>query len=104
MVDRGIGRAPAGVELAVYYCALEALQNASKHAGSEVQAVVTLARARDELVFEVRDDGPGFEPGTNGDGIGLVSMRDRIGAVGGRLEIRSARGAGTSVRGTVPVA
>jgi len=103
MVDRGIGRAPAGVELAVYYCALEALQNASKHAGSEVQAVVTLARARDELVFEVRDDGPGFEPGTNGDGIGLVSMRDRIGAVGGRLEIRSAPGAGTSVRGTVPV-
>jgi signal transduction histidine kinase len=104
MVDRGIGRAPAGVELAVYYCALEALQNASKHAGPDVQAVVTLARARAELVFEVRDDGLGFEPGANGDGIGLVSMRDRIGAVGGRLEIRSARGAGTSVRGTVPVA
>jgi len=104
MVDRGFGRAPAGVELAVYYCALEALQNASKHAGQDVQAVVTLARARAELVFEVRDDGLGFEPGANGDGIGLVSMRDRIGAVGGRLEIRSARGAGTSVRGTVPVA
>ena len=104
MVDRGFGRAPAGVELAVYYCALEALQNASKHAGPDVQAVVTLARARAELVFEVRDDGLGFEPGANGDGIGLVSMRDRIGAVGGRLEIRSARGAGTSVRGTVPVA
>ena len=103
MVDRGFGRAPAGVELAVYYCALEALQNASKHAGPDVQAVVTLARARAELVFEVRDDGLGFEPGANGDGIGLVSMRDRIGAVGGRLEIRSAPGAGTSVRGTVPV-
>jgi signal transduction histidine kinase len=103
MVDRGIGRAPAGVELALYYCALEALQNASKHAGAGVQAVVTLVRTRDELVFEVRDDGCGFEPGSNGDGIGLVSMRDRIGAVGGRLEIRSAPGAGTSVRGTVPV-
>jgi signal transduction histidine kinase len=103
MVDRGIGRAPAGVELALYCCALEALQNASKHAGAGVQAVVTLVRTRDELVFEVRDDGCGFEPGSNGDGIGLVSMRDRIGAVGGRLEIRSAPGAGTSVRGTVPV-
>jgi len=104
MVDRGIGRGPAGVELALYYCALEALQNVAKHAGPEVQAVVTLAHARDELVFEVRDDGHGFDPGANGDGIGLVSMRDRIGAVGGRLEIRSAPGAGTSVRGTVPAA
>jgi len=103
MVDRGVGRAPAGVELAVYYCALEALQNAAKHAGPRTQAVVTLARTGGELVFEIRDDGCGFEPGANGDGIGLVSMRDRIGAVGGRLEIRSATGAGTSVRGTVPV-
>jgi signal transduction histidine kinase len=104
MIDRGVGRAGAGVELAVYYCALEALQNAAKHAGADAQALVTLARTQGELVFEVRDDGRGFEPGRNGDGIGLVSMRDRIGAVGGRLEIRSAPGAGTSVRGTVPAA
>jgi signal transduction histidine kinase len=104
MVDRSVGRAPAGVELAVYYCALEALQNAAKHAGPDAQAVVTLARSPGELVFEVRDDGCGFEPGVDGDGIGLVSMRDRIGAVGGRLEVRSAPGAGTSVRGTVPAA
>jgi signal transduction histidine kinase len=104
MVDRGVGRAAAGVELAVYYCALEALQNAAKHAGPDAQAVVTLARSPGELVFEVRDDGCGFEPGTGGDGIGLVSMRDRVGAVGGRLEVRSASGAGTSIRGTVPAA
>jgi signal transduction histidine kinase len=102
MIDRGIGRAPAGVELAVYYCTLEALQNAVKHAGPDAQAVVTLARTHDELVFEIRDDGVGFDSSANGDGIGLVSMRDRVGAVGGRLEIRSAPGAGTSVRGTVP--
>ncbi|HSC50879.1 MAG TPA: ATP-binding protein [Gaiellaceae bacterium] len=104
MIDRGIGRAPAGTELAIYYCALEALQNAAKHAGPSAQAVVTLARSRDELVFEIRDDGTGFDPPANGEGIGLLSMRDRIGAVGGRLEIRSSPGAGTSVRGTVPVA
>jgi signal transduction histidine kinase len=104
MIDRGVGRAAAGVELAVYYCALEALQNAAKHAGPNAQAVVTLARTQGELVFEVRDDGRGFEPGGNGDGIGLVGMRDRIGAVGGRLEVRSAPGAGTSVRGMVPAA
>jgi signal transduction histidine kinase len=104
MVDRGIGRASPGVELAVYYCALEALQNVARHAGPNAHAVVTLARTSDELVFEVRDDGVGFDGGGHGDGIGLVSMRDRIGAVGGRLEIRSAPGAGTSVRGTVPAA
>ena len=104
MIDRGIGRASPGVELAVYYCALEALQNVARHAGPDAHAVVTLARTSDELVFEIRDDGVGFDPGDDGDGIGLVSMRDRIGAVGGRLEIRSARDAGTSVRGTVPAA
>jgi signal transduction histidine kinase len=102
LVDRGIGRAAPGIELAVYYCALEALQNVARHAGPDAHAVVTLARTNGELVFEVRDDGVGFEPGDHGDGIGLVSMRDRLGAVGGRLEIRSATGAGTSVRGTVP--
>jgi signal transduction histidine kinase len=102
MIDRGIGRATAGVELAVYYCTLEALQNAAKHAGQDAQAVVTLARTHDELVFEVRDDGDGFDSSAHVGGIGFVSMRDRVGAVGGRLEIRSAPGAGTSVRGTVP--
>ena len=102
MVDRGIGRASAGVELAIYYCVLEALQNAAKHAGPEAQAVVTLDRTRDELEFEVRDDGVGFEPAALGEGLGLVSMRDRIGAVGGRLEIRSAPGTGTTVCGSVP--
>ena len=102
MIDRGFGRARARVELAVYYCALEALQNAAKHAGPEAQAVVTLARTSDELVFEILDDGVGFDPADHGDGLGLVSMRDRVGAVGGRLEVRSAPGAGTSVRGTVP--
>jgi signal transduction histidine kinase len=104
MVDRGIGRAAAGVELALYYCALEALQNVARHGGPDAHATVTLARTSDELVFEVRDDGVGFDADDHTDGIGLVSMRDRIGAVGGRLEIRSAPGAGTSVRGTVPLA
>jgi signal transduction histidine kinase len=105
MIDRGIGRASPGIELAIYYCTLEALQNVARHAGPEARAVVTLARTSQELVFEVRDDGVGFDPAEqDGDGIGLVGMRDRIGAVGGRLEIRAAPGAGTSVRGSVPLA
>jgi signal transduction histidine kinase len=102
MVDRGVGRASPRVELAIFYCALEALQNAAKHAGPEAQVVVTLDRTAGELEFEVRDDGRGFEPSQHATGIGLVSMRDRIGAAGGTLEIRSAPGRGTTVHGTVP--
>jgi signal transduction histidine kinase len=102
MVDRGIRRASARVELAVFYCVLEALQNAAKHAGPDAQVVVTLGRTARELEFEVRDDGRGFDSTQQAAGIGLVSMRDRIGAAGGRLEIRSAPGRGTTVRGAVP--
>lgn len=102
VVDHGVGRAAAGTELAIYFCALEALQNVSKHAGKSARAVVTLSRAVGEVDFEVRDDGAGFDPAAHADGIGLVSMRDRIGAVGGRLEIRSSPGEGTTVSGSVP--
>ena len=101
--DRGVGRAAAGTELAIYFCVLEALQNVGKHAGKGARATVMLAREGREIEFEVRDDGVGFDPAAHADGIGLVSMRDRIGAVGGRLEIRSSPGAGAAVRGSVPV-
>ena len=83
VVDRGIERAPAGTELAIYFCVLEAMQNVAKHAGAEARAVVTLGRTGDTIEFEIRDDGVGFAPAVETEGIGLVSMRDRIGAVGG---------------------
>ncbi len=102
VVDRGIERAPAGTELAIYFCVLEALQNVAKHAGAEARAVVTLGRTGDTIEFEIRDDGVGFAPAVETEGIGLVSMRDRIGAVGGILEIRSSPSAGATVHGSVP--
>lgn len=88
-------------EAAVYFCCLEALQNVSKHApGSEV--AVTLAASGDEFCFAVSDEGPGFALGTS-PGAGLVNLRDRIEGVGGRIEIVTAPGRGTVVRGSVPV-
>jgi signal transduction histidine kinase len=102
VVDHGVGRAQAGTELAIYYCVLEALQNVVKHAGPRAGAVVTLTRARDTIGFEIRDDGAGFDRAGHTDGIGLVSMRDRIGAAGGTLEIHSSPGAGATVYGSVP--
>jgi signal transduction histidine kinase len=90
------------VEAAIYYCVAEAIQNTTKHAGTGARVAVSLERLSDKVSFAVIDDGLGFGPGPDGSGIGLVSMRDRLGAVGGELEIVSSRGGGTTVRGRVP--
>jgi signal transduction histidine kinase len=54
------------------------------------------------MCFEIRDDGVGMPAPIAGDGLGMASMRDRIGALGGQVEIVSAPGEGTIVRGEVP--
>jgi signal transduction histidine kinase len=99
----GLGRFPADVEATVYFCTLEALQNVAKYAAAE-RTVIRLARANGSLSFEVEDDGRGFDPGVLVSGSGLQGMADRLAAVGGSLEIRSAPGQGTTVAGHVPVA
>jgi signal transduction histidine kinase len=55
-----------------------------------------------ELRFEIVDDGVGFEPGATTHGTGLQGIADRLDALGGRLEIRTAPGEGTTVVGLVP--
>jgi PAS domain S-box-containing protein len=98
-----VGRYPEAIESAVYFCCLEALQNAAKHAtgaGSVALALSETDGAR--LAFEVRDDGPGLaQPNTGG--AGLANMRDRIAAVGGSLAIDSPAGMGTRIAGEVPL-
>ena len=98
-----IGRYPPEIEAAVYFCCLEALQNASKHAGAGARASISLSDGEGRLTFDVSDDGAGFDPAQVDGGVGLTSMRDRLGAIGGSLEIESAPGGGASVRGTVVV-
>jgi signal transduction histidine kinase len=97
----GTDRYPNEIETAAYFCCIEALQNVAKHAPEASSVVISLSRNGD-LRFEVRDDGPGFQVDAAG-GHGLVNMRDRIAAVGGKLEILSRAGAGTAVVGTIPV-
>jgi signal transduction histidine kinase len=104
VVDRGIGRLAEPVEEAIYFSAREAIQNATKHAGRGAKVVVTLERVDGSLVFAVADDGVGLGNGERHDGMGITSMRDRVGAVGGRLEITSRPRRGTVVRGSIPVA
>lgn len=87
------------VESALYHLALEAVGNARKHApGARIVVEARLDAAR--AVVEVRDDGPGF---VVGDEIGgLTYLADRIRAIGGTLDVRSAPGAGTRVVAAVP--
>jgi signal transduction histidine kinase len=97
----GVGRYREAVESAVYFCCLEGLQNAAKHASGATRIKVALV---DDgvLRFEVRDDGAGFDPATSS-GAGLTNMRDRLAAVGGHLTVLSEDGEGTRVMGRVPV-
>ncbi|GAA3222786.1 hypothetical protein GCM10017691_09210 [Pseudonocardia petroleophila] len=98
-----VGRHPEPVEAAVYFCCLEALQNAAKHApGSEVE--IGIGRRDGQLVVEVGDTGPGFPAGEVPTGAGLQNMADRLGAVGGSVRWVSTPGVGTTVTATVPVA
>jgi PAS domain S-box-containing protein len=97
-----VGRHAATVEEAVFYCAREAIQNATKHAGARAHVTLTLKRHDEGVEFEIADDGPGFDPREQARGFGLASMRDRIAAVGGELETISAPGQGTRIRGSVP--
>jgi signal transduction histidine kinase len=102
--SEGIGRYRPDVEAAVYFCCLEALQNAVKHAGRRARVSLSLRETEGRLGFAVADDGGGFDPRRVDGGIGLTSMRDRLGAIGGQLEIESTPGQGAEVRGSVPLA
>jgi len=98
-----IGRYPSELEAAAYFCCLEALQNAMKHAGPQATAVVGVWEEAGALRFTVRDDGTGFDPAARDGGTGFVNMRDRLGAIGGTLRVESSPGAGTSILGTLPL-
>ena len=91
------------VELAVYFCCLEALQNTAKHAGRGASAIVQLSEGEREVCFTVEDDGAGFDATTVERRSGLANVAERIAASGGTLSVESAPGGGTRVRGQIPV-
>lgn len=103
LTTRGLGRYPSEIEGAVYFCCLEALQNAAKHAEGASSAAITVWQEEEAVHFEVLDDGAGLPDGYSSHGAGLTNMRDRLGAMGGTLAIESNFGRGTRVMGAVPV-
>jgi signal transduction histidine kinase len=102
VTDAGIGRQPAAVEIALYFCCVEAVQNAVKHAAA-TRIDVELVVAGDTLTMFVHDDGVGIESGTVSEVGGLGNMRDRMDSVGGELVVRPSAVGGTDVIATVRV-
>jgi len=98
----GIGRFGQDTEAAVYFCCLEALQNTAKYAHA-TQARICLQAHNGTLQFTVSDDGTGYETSRTPMGSGLRNMADRLAALGGRLEVQSAPGQGTTITGHLPV-
>jgi signal transduction histidine kinase len=94
------GRLPERVEVAAYYVVSEALTNAAKHARASV-VEVDVAVNDDVLRLLVRDDGAGGADASRGSG--LIGLIDRVEAVGGRIEITSPPGGGTSLLVTIPL-
>ncbi|MGG7574670.1 GAF domain-containing sensor histidine kinase [Streptomyces sirii] len=101
---QGVRVLPAAQEEAVLRVAQEALHNALRHSGAE-HVEVTLSRNGHGALLRIADDGSGFDPKAvrrAGRHLGLVSMRDRAGGVGGKLTVESEPGKGTAVEMEVP--
>jgi signal transduction histidine kinase len=96
-------RPPAAVEAALYFCGMEAVQNAAKHSGATTVSV-RLNETPDTWRLSVVDDGTGFDltRAQDASGVGLANMRDRLDAVGGTVRFTSEPGNGTTVVAEVP--
>lgn len=99
-VHGGLPKMPASVEAALYFSALEAVQNATKHAGS-TQIDVALDADVSGVSVTIEDDGSGIAPGPH-QGSGLTNLRERATSVGGRLELGTGRGGGARVVVDIP--
>lgn len=103
----GEKRLDATAETALYRVAQESLTNVRKHARTS-DVAVKLERTQQKIRLQVQDRGSGFDPdavsGENGPGerVGLSSMRERIALLGGKLEIQSRPGEGTTIVAEVP--
>jgi len=99
--DPGDERLDPEARRQVYLVFKEALRNAARHSGAQV-VEASFVREGTGLVLAVRDDGDGIEGGTDSDGAGLTSMRQRAAAIGGTLEIRARERRGTEVLLRIP--
>ena len=96
---------PVEVETALYRCIQEALTNAARHASAE-QVAVKMDFKSDKVIVNVTDNGSGFDPyfkNSANKHLGLQGMQERVDMLGGRLEINSSPGQGTSISIMIPL-
>jgi signal transduction histidine kinase len=99
-----VGRPPPLLEAALYFCCMEAVQNAAKHSGA-TRVSVRLRHGGGRWRLDVTDDGSGFDRTSalaHAAGAGLMNMRDRLDAVGGSVSIASEVGSGTTISAVGP--
>ena len=102
-IARGARGLPPEHETALYRIVQEALANVVKHAGASSVSVV-VAAAPGVVRAVVEDDGAGFVPGSvRENALGLVGMRERVNVMGGRFEVHSAPGTGTTIVAELPL-
>ena len=90
------------IESTLYRAVQEALANVAKHAAAD-NVEVTIRSRGDSIEAIVTDDGAGFDAGLSTGGLGLLGMRERAALAGGNLEVRTAPGAGTTLRFVIPL-
>ena len=95
---------PPGAPIHLYRIVQEAMSNVARHSGAR-EAWVSLAEEGGMLRLEIRDNGAGFEPGSQASrsgGVGLMGMRERAEHLNGSLEVKSSPGNGTLISVSVP--
>ena len=97
-----MGPLPEPVPLVMFRVLQEALYNVVRHSGA-AQVEVSLLTEGDEIRLRIKDRGRGFDPVQVSDGLGLVSMRERLRLVGGKIKLSSALGLGTEIEAAAPV-
>ncbi len=102
-------RPDSEIEIVLYRILQEAVNNIVRHARAEHISIL-LTYSHPKLILTIKDDGVGFEQTENmlpwdgkKPGIGLVGMRERVGSVGGTIDIRSSKGKGTVIRAELPI-
>ena len=97
----GLARYPREIESTVYFCIVEAINNAATHA-QPTSVEVIIEATENQLTFSVHDDGIGFDPSAPATGTGLANLADRLDVLGGTLAVESRAGSGTTITGWLP--
>jgi len=102
-IEGGVRRLTPEVELGLFRIAQEALNNVARHSEA-AKVAVRMCFTDTDVQLSVSDDGVGFERGRAGDAaLGMIGMTERASLVGGRLDVRTSPGRGTSVQTVVPL-